>query len=124
MNGTKTILIVEDSPTQAARLRSVLSQNGFATIWARSGEEGLRSAQSLAPDAVVLDIELPGMNGLQVCKRLKENTHTSGIPVILLTHYKDAETIKLGLEIGAVEFVPKDVFSDAVLVETLRQKGL
>lgn len=121
---TKTILIVEDSPTQAARLRSVLSQCGLATIWARTGEEGLSSAQSIMPDAIVLDIELPGISGLQVCKSLKENMRTAAIPVILLTHFKDAETIKLGLDIGAVEFIPKDVFSDVVLVETLRQKGL
>jgi len=123
-NNSKTALIVEDSPTQAMRLKHVLSENGLATIWARDGEEGLHCAQLLQPDIIILDIELPGMNGLQVCKLLKEDRHTRFISVILLTKFDDREIVKSGLQAGAIEYIPKDAFSDAVLLETLRVKGL
>lgn len=121
---TKTILVVEDSPVQARRLELILTKMGLAIVLARSGEDGLQLARTLIPDTIVLDIELPGINGLQVCKYLKQDKRTASIPIILLTHYDDEKTIELGLQIGAIEYIPKDGFSDAVLVETLRQTGV
>ncbi len=123
-NDLKTVLIVEDSPTQAKRLELILGRNGLNTVWARDGEEGLRFAQMYIPTIILLDIELPGINGLQVCKRLKDNNRTSPIPVILLTRFGDTETIEFGMKAGAIEYIPKDAFSDAVVVETLRQTGI
>jgi CheY-like chemotaxis protein len=124
-NSAKTALIVEDSPTQAMRLESLLSENGMITIWARDADEGLHCAQSLNPDIIILDVFMPGsMNGLQLCKYLKDNRYTRSIPVILLSHYNNKETAQFGLKLGAIEYIPKDAFSDAVLLETLRAKGL
>lgn len=120
----KTVLIIEDSPTQAMQLGNLLSQHGLATIWARDGEEGLHCAQLSLPDIIVLDIELPGINGLQVCKYLNENKYTSSIPIILLTHFGDTATVRSGFQAGAIKYIPKDEFSDKVLLDTLRQKGL
>jgi CheY-like chemotaxis protein len=121
---TKTILIVEDSQVQARRLELILTRAGLITLLARSGEDGLEMAQLHMPDTIVLDIELPGINGLQVCKYLKQNRRTSSIPIILLTQFSDEKTIELGLNVGAIEYIPKDGFSDAVLIETLRQTGV
>jgi CheY-like chemotaxis protein len=124
-NNTKTVLIVEDSPTQAMHLEHLLSDNGMITVWARDGDEGMHCAQSLHPDIIILDVFMPGrMNGLQLCKYLKENRHTHSIPIILLTQYNNKETAQFGLKLGAIEYIPKDAFSDAVLLETLREKGL
>lgn len=122
-SGHKTVLIVEDSATQALQLQSLLSENGLATIWARDGEEGLHCAQALLPDAIVLDIELPGMNGLQLCKYLQESKYTNSIPIILLTHLSYKEVSKYGIQTGNTDFIPKDVFADAVILETLKRKG-
>ena len=121
---TKTALIVEDSPTQAMHLQHLLSQNGLPNIWAHNGEEGLHYAQRYLPNIIVMDIELPGMDGIQLCKLLKESQYTSSIPIILLTHLNDIETTRYGFQAGAIKFIPKDEFSDAALLETLKIKGL
>ena len=122
---TKTALIVEDSPTQAMHLEHLLSDNGLITVWAHDGDEGLHCAQTLQPDIIILDVFMPGsMNGLQLCKYLKQNRHTHHIPIIMLTQYNNKETAQFGLKLGAIEYIPKDAFSDAVLLETLKEKGL
>lgn len=121
---TKTILIVEDSPTQALRLRDLLEHERLCVIWARDGREGLLLAQEKRPDLIVLDIKLPEMDGFEVCRRLKSMAETADIPVIMLTRYDDARSVLSGLETGAVDYIPKDAFSEAVLLETLRQMGL
>ena len=119
-----TILVVEDSPTQAMHIQNMLEQNGAHVLVAVDGLEGIRLAEGEQPDLVVLDMQLPDMNGLQVCKQLKSNMTTDQIPVIMFTRYDDAETIALGLQLGVIDYIPKDAFADAVLLETLRQMNL
>jgi DNA-binding response OmpR family regulator len=123
-NSAKTVLIVEDSPTQAMHLERLLSENGLITIWAGDGEEGLHDAQLHLPDIIVLDIELPGMDGLQLCRLLKENRYTYAIPIILFTHINDLETTKFGFQAGAIKYIPKDEYADSALLETLKTKGI
>jgi DNA-binding response OmpR family regulator len=123
-NNKKTALIVEDSPTQAMHLEQLLSENGLHTFWAHDAEEGLHLAQMHLPNIVISDIELPGMNGMQMCKYLKENRYTRTIPIILLTHLNYRETAKYGIKAEAINYIPKDAFSDAVLLETLRSQHL
>jgi len=120
----KTALIVEDSPTQAMHLEELLSANGLEILVAHSGEEGLHLAQVHLPDIIISDIELPGMNGMQLCKYLKDNRYTKPIPVVLLTHLDYRETAKYGIKAEAINYIPKDAFSDAVLLETLRSQNL
>ncbi len=120
----KTALIVEDSPTQAMHLEQLLSVNGMKTIWARDAEQGLHLAQTILPDIIISDIELPGMNGMQMCKYLKDNRYTRAIPIIMLTHLDYRETAKYGIKSEAINYIPKDAFSDAVLLETLRNQKL
>jgi CheY-like chemotaxis protein len=67
---------------------------------------------------------MPGMNGFEVCRQLKQSPETAGIPVIMLTRHDDAQSVMSGLETGVIDYIPKDAFADAVLVETLRQMGL
>jgi DNA-binding response OmpR family regulator len=64
------------------------------------------------------------MNGFQVCRELKNVPGTSGIPIIMLTRHDETESVVLGMEMGVTDYIPKDAFADAVLVETLRQMGL
>ncbi len=121
---SKTILVVEDSATQALRLQAVLEQVGLQVVWAQDGPAGLEAARRTQPDLIVLDVQLPGLNGFQVCQHLKSQTDTRHIPVIMFTRHDDPEAVVLGLQTGVVDYIPKDAFADAVLVETLRQMGL
>lgn len=121
---TKTILVVEDSATQALHLQALLEEGGLQVIWAPDGQTGLSKARQTRPDLIVLDVQLPDMNGFQVCQDLKSQNDTRPIPVIMFTRYDDPEAVVLGLQTGVTDYIPKDVFADAVLVETLRQMGL
>ncbi len=120
----KTVLIVEDNPVQALALRGWLEREGLRVLHATNGRIGVSMAQQHVPDVVVLDIEMPEMNGLEACKRLKEEPETAGIPIVMLTVREEAATVLQGLDLGAIDFIPKDVFSEIVLLETLRQLGI
>lgn len=121
---SKTILVIEDSTTQALHLQAVLEQGGLQVVWAQDGQAGLKVARQTQPDLIVLDVQLPDMNGFQVCQHLKGHKDTRHIPVIMFTCHDDPEAVVLGLQTGVVDYIPKDAFADAVLVETLRQMGL
>jgi len=117
----KTILVVEDSPTQALHMQALLEQEGLQVLLAHDGRSGLETAQKLHPDLIVLDVQMPGMNGFQVCHQLKNAPETADIPIIMFTRHDEQEAVVLGLQTGAVDYIPKDAFADAVLLETLRQ---
>ena len=120
----KLILIVEDSATQALHLQAVLEGAGLQVSWAQDGKSGLEMAHRVRPDLIVLDVQLPDMNGFQVCQDLKSQNGTRNIPIIMFTRHDDPEAVVLGLQTGVVDYIPKDAFADAVLIETLRQMGL
>lgn len=117
----KTVLIVEDSPTQALRLQAVLEQEGLQALHASNGRIGVSMAQQYAPDVIVLDIEMPEMNGFEACRCLKTNAQTADIPIVMLTQRDDVSTLLQGIDLGAIDFIPKDIFSETTLLETLRQ---
>jgi two-component system sensor kinase FixL len=117
----KTALIVEDSPVQALSLLKLLESQGLNVICAPNGVAGLELAHEHHPDVIVLDIHMPEMDGLEACRRLKQNNITSAIPVVLLTVHSESDVLLAGLELGAIDFIPKDTFSDIVLLATLRQ---
>lgn len=121
---SKTVLVVEDSPTQALQLRLLLEEEGLQVVCAVDGETGLDLATRVHLDLIILDIQLPGIDGFEVCRCLKELPGVADTPVIMFTRHDTPEAIMLGLEIGAVDYIPKDVFAQAVLLETLRQMGL
>jgi CheY-like chemotaxis protein len=120
----KRILVVEDSPTQALHMQSLLESAGLDVLLAHDGLTGLQMARQFHPDLIVLDVQMPGMNGFQVCQRLKSDVATENIPIIMFTRHDEQEAVVLGLQTGAVDYIPKDAFADAVLLETLRQMKL
>jgi len=118
----KTVLIVEDSPVQAAAIGELLTERDVEVLYAPDGQAGLLMAQRYLPDAIILDLEMPRMNGLDTCKYLKASPRTAGIPVVILTqHAEETGLAVTGLERGAVDFIPKDSFADVAILETLRQ---
>lgn len=121
---TVTILICEDSITQVIHMRELLKEHGLEKVYvAEDGMASLEMAQEIHPDLVILDLQMPRMNGFQVVQALKDNKDTNKIPVIMFSSHSEAETKKLGMQLGAVEYIPKDAFADVVLIETLREMG-
>ena len=103
------ILIIDDSPTELHLFQQMLTRNGFETLVADSGEEGIRQAQVSRPDCILMDVVMPGMNGFQATRKLTQDDRTSGIPVIMITS-KDQETDKIwGMRQGAVAYLVKPV---------------
>jgi len=121
MDGQPTVLIVEDSAPQALKVKLTLENNNCQVYWADTGLEGLIIAQQKYLDLVVLDIELPDINGFEVCKQLKADPKLANVPVIMMTSRDYAEDVLNGLELGAIDYIPKDAFAEAVLLETIKQ---
>ncbi len=105
MNRTKTVLIVEDEKNIVDILRFNLQREGYATLEAYDGADGLSIAQTQNPDLILLDVMLPKMNGFDVCKTLR--SQGNNVPVIILTAREEESDKVLGLEIGADDYITK-----------------
>lgn len=104
-----TVLIVDDSPTELHVFQKMLEKNGFDTLLASDGEEGLEKARAEHPDIVLMDVVMPGMNGFQATRRMTRSPETADIPVIMVTT-KDQETDKIwGIRQGAADYLVKPV---------------
>jgi len=101
------ILIVDDAPAQLGAMRSMMLQQGYQTFVANSGERALVIAQRAQPDLVLLDIVLPGMDGMEVCHRLKAHPATANIPVIFMSARTGTEDIVAAFDIGAADYIAK-----------------
>ena len=118
-NSKKTILIIDDSLVQSLALLRLFKQWDVNVLCAENGKDGLELARQALSQVILLDVQMPGITGLEVCRLLQENTRTNTIPVILFTSLNDLDTLRAGFVSGAVEFIPKDGFHEVVLVETL-----
>jgi DNA-binding response OmpR family regulator len=112
----QNILVVEDEPTVQDAVTRYLQREGFGVLRAGDGEEGLRQALESRPDLVVLDLMLPSLDGLEVCRRLRTTLQT---PVVMLTAKAEDHDVVLGLGLGADDYVRKP-FSPAELVARVK----
>ncbi|MFN8640659.1 MAG: response regulator [Candidatus Binatia bacterium] len=111
-NGAGTqgrILIVDDDPNTLEILRRWLAREGYATVSADNGPACLAALGQETVDVIVLDVMMPGMDGLQVCERLRASDAWRGIPVVLLTAKDDLETRSRGMMLGVSEYLTKPV---------------
>jgi two-component system phosphate regulon response regulator PhoB len=113
------IFVVEDDPDILELVRYNLVQHGYEVTCVLSGEEALTQIRSRVPDLVVLDLMLPGVDGLEVCKTLKQEAHTASIPILMLTARSEEADIVAGLELGADDYLVKP-FSPRVLLARIR----
>jgi two-component system response regulator MprA len=118
------ILVVEDSRTQALRLKLELVRNGYDVDIATNGNAGLEAALADVPAAIILDVDLPGLDGYSLCRELKTSPSTADIPILMLTHRDKAADTMAGLESGADDYIPKDEFAEGNVVAALRSLGL
>jgi two-component system, OmpR family, alkaline phosphatase synthesis response regulator PhoP len=114
-----TVLVIEDDHDIRELIRHHLARDGYRVEEAADGPGGLSKARSGAFDLVLLDLMLPGMTGLEVCKSLKSDPQTAGIPVVMVTAKGEEADIVVGLELGADDYVIKP-FSPKVLLARVR----
>jgi putative two-component system response regulator len=114
-----TVLIVEDDPANRVLLTRLLERAGYRPSSAADGPSGLATVLELAPDVVLLDVELPGMDGLEICRRLRADPRTVALPVVLLTGRTSVDDVAAGLDAGADDFLAKP-FHEAELLARLR----
>lgn len=108
-----TILIIDDTLTIIELFRSLFGEE-YRILSATNGPEGIDIAVKSSPDLILLDVMMPFMDGFEVCKRLKENSITQSIPVIMITILDHREEEKAGLEAGAIDYIAKPFHIESV----------
>lgn len=115
----ETILIVDDEEDIVELIKYNLGNEGYSILTAFTGEKAIKIASQFQPDLIVLDLMLPGIDGLDVTKYLKNNKKTNNIPIIMLTAKGEESDIVIGLEMGANDYISKP-FSPKVLIARIR----
>ena len=115
----KKILIVEDEPDIAQLVKLYLEKDGFRPTIAKTGVEGLKLVKAERPDMVILDLMLPEMDGLEICKKIRTSLDTALLPIMMLTAKAEESDTIIGLELGADDYVTKP-FSPKVLVARVK----
>ncbi|MCK5706554.1 MAG: response regulator [Candidatus Aureabacteria bacterium] len=103
----RVVLIIEDTKALSYILMFDLQKKGFSTILAEKGEKGIELAKNELPDIILLDVMLPGINGFEVCRRLKEDDQTKKIPIIIMSVKSQSDDILRGLDAGADAYIVK-----------------
>lgn len=104
-----TILVVDDFPSGRALLEAMLSSLGYTVVTAQNGEEALELVRRQPPDLVLMDIEMPVMNGYVACRQLKQDPRTTGIPLLMVTGLDEMEDIRKALREGADGYIMKPI---------------
>jgi CheY-like chemotaxis protein len=116
-----TIMVVEDNEPSRDALCRRLERRGYRTVWAATGEDAVATAERCMPDLILMDLNLPGIDGWEATRRLKQDLATGGIPLIVLTAHAMLHDRELALAAGADDFDTKPVRFDQLLakIETL-----
>lgn len=107
MEARAKILVVDDTPSNLEVLIDVLSADGYDVAIAMSGERALKHLQNHIPDLILLDIQMPGIDGFETCQLIKSKTHTAHVPIIFITAFSDTVSIVKGFSLGAVDYISK-----------------
>ena len=119
----KVVLVIDDEQAERELYGGLLWYNGFDVAFAETGEDGLRLAAEEPPDLVLLDMMLPGIDGLGVCKTLKADPRTNNIPVLALSGRRERELGPAARRLGCVQYLEKPISPLAVLHEVERLIG-
>jgi DNA-binding response OmpR family regulator len=123
MTNRKKLMIVEDSMTQARAIAAFLSSDVDVVI-AMDGTQALRLVLVELPNLIILDVNLPKLNGIQVCRRLKRDPETAHIPIIMLTAATSAEQMEEGIMAGADHYIRKGTHATEELLDAIRDYKL
>lgn len=114
LSNTDRILVVDDSPDNVFLIQTILEEEGYAIATAEDGASALAQIEQSPPDLVLLDVMMPGMDGFEVTKRIRQNTKLSFIPILLITAH-DKPSVAQGLDMGADDFIRKPVEVDELM---------
>lgn len=117
--GKKVVLIVDDEVDVLRLVRLSLLRDGYEVLTARDGEEGIQRVQQEMPDAMIVDVMMPGVDGLTLLKQIRENPTTNKIPVIILTQKSEYKTMREAYNVGADYYITKP-FKIPQVLEGLR----
>ena len=115
----QTVLIIEDEPELHEILTYNLEAQGYVVHVCEHGTEGLKTVQKLVPDIILLDVMLPGMDGLEICRHLRSNNATKRIPILMMTAKSEEVDQLVGFQMGADDYVTKP-FKIRVLIERIK----
>jgi two-component system, cell cycle response regulator DivK len=113
----KKILIIEDNEQNMYMLTYLLESNNYEVYQSFNGNDGIANAKMIRPDAVLLDIQLPGMDGYSVARELRKNCELAGIPIIAVTSYAMPGDKEKAFESGATGYIEKPVDPDTFIAE-------
>lgn len=102
-------MIVEDDPSFSRAINHIVEKEGYNVITASNGMTGLRMAKEENPDLLILDVMLPGLDGFEICSRLRQDPPTAGLPIIMLSAKGQEADKTTGLKVGANEYLTKPV---------------
>ncbi|GMQ78848.1 MAG: hypothetical protein BMS9Abin02_1388 [Anaerolineae bacterium] len=108
----RSVLVVDDEPMARTMLRLILVRAGFEVREAEDGKAALSEVDRSLPDLMILDIMMPGIDGFEVCERLRADESTNSLPIIMLSAKTDTESVKRGLNLGANKYLTKPVGPD------------
>ena len=111
----KKILVIEDDPNALRLMVYTLEQEGYQVITASDGLDGLTKAQDEHPDLVVLDVMLPGLDGYEVCRQLRQQTETAALPILMLSAKARQDDKDVGLKMGADDYLAKPADPSAIV---------
>jgi putative two-component system response regulator len=107
MDERNTILIVDDEAAGRETLESILEPEGYYLVLAENGYQAIEQAKAVQPDVILLDVMMPGMNGFEVCRRIRNEKELAEVPILFLTALDDRQSLLNGLEAGADDFISK-----------------
>ena len=115
LSGAK-ILLVDDNPENLKVLRQALEPEGYSILIATNGETATKLAENAQPELLLLDVQMPGIDGFETCRRLKKNASTRSIPVIFVTARTELESLIQGFQVGGVDYIAKPFHREEVLI--------
>ncbi len=107
--GRKKILLVDDSSTVIMMEQMILSKNNYDLVTARDGQEGVAKALSERPDLILMDVMMPRMDGFEACRKIRAESATKGIPVIMVTTRSELSSVETGYASGCNDYVTKPI---------------
>lgn len=116
-----TVMVVEDGDLVRETLTRLLRREGFTTVGACDGREALAALEHEKPDVILLDVNMPDMDGMELLEALHANPQLQALPVVMLTARSDTHTIRRAMQLGAKEFLVKATFSVSEMLESVKR---
>lgn len=117
------VLLIDDDHDVLGTLSRALTREGYEVKYATSGKDGIRLIKQQIPDLLILDVMMPGMDGIELCRVIRTRQDTNGTPILILSARGDAESIMRGIEAGANDYLPKPILHHDLVAKVRMMLG-